>query len=56
MGFQRDRVAVNGAALNILKTNYVGSKNLSCMSHTLVNAGKILKYENASVFVRTFVL
>lgn len=40
IAFQRDRVAVNTCAVAILLRNYVNSKDMECLSHTLVHPGE----------------
>jgi hypothetical protein len=39
IAFQRDRVSVNTCAVKMLCVNYVNSKDMECLSHTLVHPG-----------------
>ena len=38
IAFQRDRVAVNSAAVAILLRNYINSKDMGCLSHTYTSS------------------
>ena len=42
LAFQKDRVSVNQCAARILLLNYIGAKDLECMSHTLTHVGEHL--------------